>query len=55
MENNEKQVIIAYKNSYGEEVKPIEPIRKENKTGRNEPCPCGSGKKYKRCCLNRKS
>ena len=20
-------------------------------TGRNEPCPCGSGKKYKRCCL----
>lgn len=22
------------------------------KTGRNEPCPCGSGKKYKRCCLN---
>lgn len=24
------------------------------KTGRNEPCPCGSGIKYKRCCLNRK-
>ncbi len=22
------------------------------KVGRNEPCPCGSGKKYKRCCLN---
>jgi len=22
------------------------------KTGRNDPCPCGSGKKYKRCCLN---
>jgi len=22
------------------------------KTGRNEPCPCGSGKKYKNCCLN---
>jgi uncharacterized protein len=21
-----------------------------SKTGRNEPCPCGSGKKYKRCC-----
>ncbi|HWW64228.1 MAG TPA: SEC-C metal-binding domain-containing protein, partial [Sphingomonadaceae bacterium] len=20
------------------------------KTGRNQPCPCGSGKKYKRCC-----
>ena len=23
-----------------------------NKIGRNEPCPCGSGKKYKYCCLN---
>jgi len=23
------------------------------KTGRNEPCPCGSGKKYKHCCLKR--
>ena len=22
------------------------------KTGRNDPCPCGSGKKYKKCCLN---
>lgn len=22
----------------------------ENKIGRNEPCPCGSGKKYKKCC-----
>lgn len=21
-----------------------------NKIGRNEPCPCGSGKKYKKCC-----
>ena len=23
------------------------------KTGRNAPCPCGSGLKYKNCCLNR--
>ncbi|MFM5439488.1 SEC-C metal-binding domain-containing protein [Aeromonas enteropelogenes] len=22
------------------------------KIGRNEPCPCGSGKKYKQCCLH---
>lgn len=22
------------------------------KTGRNEPCPCGSGKKYKKCCIH---
>jgi uncharacterized protein len=24
--------------------------RPDRKTGRNDPCPCGSGKKYKRCC-----
>jgi len=26
------------------------PIVKEPKIGRNDPCPCGSGKKYKKCC-----
>jgi SWIM/SEC-C metal-binding protein len=26
---------------------------KEHHTGRNEPCHCGSGKKYKKCCLNK--
>lgn len=25
-------------------------VRKGKKTGRNDPCPCGSGKKYKKCC-----
>ena len=25
-------------------------VRKQKKVGRNEPCPCGSGKKYKKCC-----
>lgn len=30
------------------------PIRRdEPKVGRNDPCPCGSGKKYKKCCLNK--
>ncbi len=29
--------------------KKTEPVRVEKKTGRNEPCPCGSGKKYKHC------
>lgn len=27
-----------------------QPIKVEKKIGRNEPCPCGSGKKYKQCC-----
>jgi uncharacterized protein YecA (UPF0149 family) len=26
------------------------PVVNENKVGRNDPCPCGSGKKYKKCC-----
>lgn len=26
---------------------------KSAKTGRNEPCPCGSGKKYKQCCAGK--
>lgn len=25
-------------------------VVKKKKVGRNEPCPCGSGKKYKKCC-----
>jgi len=28
----------------------LEPTRPSARTGRNEPCPCGSGKKFKRCC-----
>jgi preprotein translocase subunit SecA len=27
----------------------VEPVRVEKKVGRNDPCPCGSGKKYKQC------
>jgi preprotein translocase subunit SecA len=27
-----------------------QPVRAEKKVGRNDPCPCGSGKKYKKCC-----
>lgn len=31
-------------------LNPIKTLIAEKKTGRNEPCPCGSGKKYKKCC-----
>ncbi len=31
-------------------LNPPVPVRVEKKPGRNEPCPCGSGKKYKKCC-----
>lgn len=30
--------------------KPAGPASAQNKVGRNDPCPCGSGKKYKKCC-----
>ena len=39
----------------GDFYRPYEPVetyvRPEPKVGRNDPCPCGSGKKYKKCCL----
>lgn len=33
----------------GREVSQI----RSNKTGRNDPCPCGSGRKYKKCCMGK--
>ncbi|HSD29277.1 MAG TPA: SEC-C metal-binding domain-containing protein, partial [Vicinamibacteria bacterium] len=37
--------------SRGPAERRVEPGRGGPKVGRNEPCPCGSGKKYKKCCL----
>jgi len=34
----------------GQSATPETFVRQERKVGRNEPCPCGSGKKYKQCC-----
>jgi preprotein translocase subunit SecA len=39
----------AYANT-PEESRPQTVVRKGPKVGRNDPCPCGSGKKYKKCC-----
>lgn len=37
--------------SRGEDVPTVQTAKREGaKVGRNEPCPCGSGKKYKKCC-----
>ena len=35
------------------ERKPTPFLRTEKQVGRNDPCPCGSGKKFKKCCMNR--
>jgi tetratricopeptide (TPR) repeat protein len=34
----------------GRHLGPPEPIHASSKVGRNDPCPCGSGKKFKKCC-----
>jgi len=37
---------------YGQAApRPVSPVQNKNKVGRNDLCPCGSGKKYKKCCL----
>ena len=43
-----RQQRLAYNRGDGDE--PRQPVHKERKVGRNDPCPCGSGKKYKKCC-----
>jgi preprotein translocase subunit SecA len=44
-----KQTIQGIANDGKQKAKST-PKKNENKVGRNDPCPCGSGKKYKNCC-----
>ena len=48
-EIDESKLKFAKKDVFAEEERKNQPIRAE-KVGRNDPCPCGSGKKYKKCC-----
>ncbi len=43
--------LIEKENINETSIKPDKKVKIE--VGRNDPCPCGSGKKYKRCCLNK--
>ena len=46
-ETNQQKYIM----SRGEDIKAPETVKREGeKVGRNDPCPCGSGQKYKKCC-----
>ncbi len=47
VEQPEERKMVA---NYGGEEEVKKPVRVGKKVGRNDPCPCGSGKKYKRCC-----
>lgn len=47
-----KQLYKQYKQKHGEYQAPHQQAKAKPTVGRNEQCPCGSGKKYKRCCIN---
>jgi preprotein translocase subunit SecA len=47
----QRQDRVSY--SYGGDGE-SQPVKKDSKkVGRNDPCPCGSGKKFKKCCANK--
>ena len=54
-ENIERQQVAkpTFENAGGDSTLKNKPVRSGEKIGRNDPCPCGSGKKYKHCCLGK--
>ncbi len=50
MEAQQRQQKISMNRVDGEDQAKKPTTREEDKVGRNDPCPCGSGKKYKKCC-----
>ena len=48
-----KQVAKAVATGESKEVSKKPVVNEEAKIGRNDPCPCGSGKKYKQCCMDK--
>ena len=47
--NSTLSVVNNQNQTENNQQKKVQPIRAEQKTERNAPCPCGSGKKYKKC------
>lgn len=45
-----KQAIAEYQRMAGQRTDDGAPVKRPIKIGRNKPCPCGSGRKWKRCC-----
>ena len=48
--NMKREQVAKVTGTSGDGTVQRKPIVKKNKVGRNDPCPCGSGKKYKHCC-----
>ena len=57
--NYDKKTVFSFRIPSVEQIDFVEQLRKGQparvppKVGRNAPCPCGSGKKYKNCCLKK--
>ena len=49
----EKVAKVTSEGGTGDKTVKRQPAVKKTKVGRNDPCPCGSGKKYKNCCLDK--
>ena len=49
-QNIEREEVKNIKTNDGKEGIKSKPKKADKKVGRNDPCPCGSGKKYKQCC-----
>lgn len=49
-QHKEKQAQLSYSGGGKTEVARKKPAKASKRPGRNDPCPCGSGKKYKKCC-----
>ena len=45
-----QRMVLSHGGDGAEQARPSPVKRQGGKVGRNDPCPCGSGKKYKRCC-----
>ena len=52
MNNSSLWVLKGYSNNDIYNISSTPTMALSNKIGRNDPCPCGSGKKYKKCCGN---
>ena len=55
VETNLSKAAEKFDSSQDDEEIEVRPVKKGEKIGRNDSCPCGSGKKYKNCCMNKEN
>ena len=50
-----RQKVASESATSGDKTLKAQPVRNTSKIGPNDPCPCGSGKKYKKCCMHKEN